>query len=299
MNFHQLRLFCTVIERGSITQASQELYITPAAISIQLKRLEKTVGTPLFRRVKTGIIPTQAGRILYQSAGNLMAQMEMTMQRIQRLGMGLVGTIHIGTTQTAALYRLADVLRDFDRAFPGVRLVVRVDITERIVDEVLEGNLDLALEWEPLAKEGLHVETLTTDRFMVAMSPHSPLAMYEVVPADAFERASYLALQYGTNGPLESALFRAGISPRVTMRLPSVDAVKRLVEANQGISLLSGASVEREVAAGYLRVAPLEGFDLEIPLLMVRTWGTSPSPVVDSFVGFLKAHPRFASTGGI
>jgi LysR family transcriptional regulator, low CO2-responsive transcriptional regulator len=294
INVHQLELFCAVVERGSFARAGAELFITPSALSIQVKRLERDLGVSLLRRVPGGMAPTDAGRELYAVGRAMLDLRRAASRRMADLRQGTVGTISIGVIHTAPLYFLAEVLRDFCPAFPQVTVTVEMGEREELLDAMVRGSVDLGLDWGPISRAGVVAERLLDERWAIIASARHPLAALEVVSREQFAATPFLGMQFSARSPgfSEAVMAEAGLRPNVVMRLASTDDVRRLVEIGLGIGSMGLISAERDIAAGRLVALTVEGFSYHQPLYLFRPAGRPRSPSIARFCRFLREHPR-------
>jgi DNA-binding transcriptional LysR family regulator len=294
MHLHQIELFCAVVERGSFALAGAELAITPGALRIQVKRLERSLGVTLLRRVPGGMAPTEAGRELYATGRALLDLREAASRRLSELRRGSAGTVTVGVIHAAPLYYLTEVLRDFGPAYPQVNVMVEIVGRDQLLDALLRGTVDLGLDWGPITRSGVVTEPLLTEPWVIVAAPHHPLAALPSVSPEQFAATPFLGLQLGPHSVpfAEQALKEAGLGPNIVMRLPYQDAVKRLVEAGRGIAIMARIAAEREIAAGHLTALNMEGFSFEYSLLLFRPAGEPHSPAVATFARFLRQHAR-------
>jgi LysR family transcriptional regulator, low CO2-responsive transcriptional regulator len=294
VHLHQIELFCKVVEWGSFTRAAEELFITPGALRIQVKRLERGLGVVLLQRVPGGMAPTEVGREVYAMGRGLLDLQQTFGRRVAGLRQGTTGTVRIGVTNTAPLYYVAEVLRDFVPAHPQVSVTVDMDKREPMLDALARGSLDLAVDWAPIVHTGLITEPLLEEPWVIVAAPRHPLAALPVLSCDQLADAPFLTLQLS---PLmlpydELALNAVGVRPKVVMRLPFIDAVKRLVEAGLGIALIGRRAAELELAAGRLIALTVEGFSCQQLLVLARPDGRIQSAAVENFVRFLRQHAQ-------
>src|SRR5262249_32940470 len=156
------------------------------------------------------------------------------------LRQGTAGTVRIGVTNTAPLYYVAEVLRTFGPANPQVSIAVDMDKREPMLDALTRGSIDLAVDWAPIGRTGIIAESLFEEPWVVIVAPQHPLAALRSVSLDQLAEAPFISLQLS---PLmlpydELALNAVGVKPNVVMRLPFIDAAKRLVEAGLGVALI-------------------------------------------------------------
>jgi LysR family transcriptional regulator, low CO2-responsive transcriptional regulator len=294
MHLHQIELFCRVVECGSFVRAAEELFITPAALRIQVRRLERSLGLTLLERVPGGMAPSDVGREVYAMGRNILDLQQTFGRRITGLRQGRTGAIRIGVSNTVPLYYVAEVLRDFVPAHPEVSLSVDMEKREPMLDALARGSIDLAVDWAPIARTGIITEPLIEEPWVIIAGPRHPLAALPTISRDQLADAPFLSLQLS---PLmlpydELALNAAGVRPNVVMRLPFIDAVKRLVEAGLGIALIGRHAAELELAAGRLTALTLEGFSSHQLLVLARPAGRIQSAAVENFLRFLRQHVR-------
>jgi DNA-binding transcriptional LysR family regulator len=300
MNLHQLHLFREVVDRGSLSLASRELSLSQPALSIQIKRLERSLGLQLLQRTRSGAIPTPAGRELYAAASALLDQAQATERRLQALRDGEAGLLAIGVSHTAALYVLTRLVEEFSGAYPLVQVDIEIEGEARLFARLQSGSLDTVLDWGPAVPAGLEGAPLFTERFGVIAPARHPRAAAGTLSRDEFLAAPLLMLQHRPGVPsyMDAWLAELGLLPPKVKRLPSIDAVKRLVEANLGLAILSRTAVDREIQAGHLVWLDLEGLGLERPLVLF-TRPRHTAPLTARFLAFARGaaptHPGTVS----
>jgi DNA-binding transcriptional LysR family regulator len=289
LNLHQLRLFCKVVERGSFSLASRELLLSQPALSIQVKRLERSLGLQLLLRTRGGAVLTPAGRELYSTASALLGQAQITERRLQALRAGKAGTLTIGVSHTAALYILTQLVEAFGGAHPLVQLDIDVEDELRLLPRLRTGSLDAVLDWGPSSTVDLQTTLLFSERFGVVASARHPQAAVGAINRDELLATPLIMLQHAPDAPLYMDVWLAehGLLPTTVKRMPSIDAIKRLVEANLGLTVLSRSAVAREIQAGYLVWLDVEGLVLERPLVLL-TRRQRLAPLTAQFLAFAR-----------
>lgn len=288
MNLHQLKLFCTVVEMGSFALAGERLHITQPALSIQVRRLEQSLGVELLKRTKKGLVLTAEGKTVYDSAKGIFERQEGMERRLQEIRSGQAGTIVVAVSPSGVLYFVSSLIRAFKRQFPTTEIIPRVGKRQEVLDLVAQGVVDLGFEWGPIDHARLSATALTQVRFQVVLNPEHPLSVRKAVPVKDFIREPFIDLDHGPGTPsfVEESLLRAGIRPKTVVRMPSIDAVKRAIEADLGIGMLSNLSVERELQWGLLKVLPLERFPLSRDLVVVSGKDGPASTLAKTFLKF-------------
>jgi DNA-binding transcriptional LysR family regulator len=275
MNLHQLKLFCAVVERGSFTMASQRLHITQPALSIQIRRLEETLHSNLFERTKKGLMLTDAGRIVYDSAKAIFEREEGMQRRLREIQSGETGTIVLAVTSTGVLYFFSSLIQAFRREFPTIKIISKLCKRDEIPNLVAERLVHMGFEWGPVNDARVSVTILGQVQFFAILNPENPLSARKMISVTDFTHEAFIDLDHGPGASsfFEESLWRAGIRHPVVVRVPSIDAIKRLIEANLGVGVLSKLSVERELKLGFLKAKPLEGFQLARDLVIISNKG--------------------------
>jgi DNA-binding transcriptional LysR family regulator len=163
---------------------------------------------------------------------------------------------------------LPSLLTQFRQEHPGIELSLRTGLSARVRELVLSGVVDIGLvttEGEPAEQEGVLLsESLGVYETVLAVPPGHALAAKNTTTVTELSGEPLLAMTAGTNlrTYAEHILADAGVAARVTMELDSVEAIKRMVEAGLGVSLLPRVAIASEVATGRLVALTLTGIPL-------------------------------------
>lgn len=287
MNLHRLQLFCQVVQTGSIAAAAEALHISRPAVSSQLRQLQEEFGVPLLERRQGRWRPTKTGEAVYGHALAMLSHAEALAREVMA-AQGGVRTLVVGASPTGVLYLLTSCLRRWLDRHPDTQAHIEVDAPEAIVQRARLAAVKMAFEWGGAAMDGLASRPLGVCRFVGLVSRDHPWANLDSpVSAARFRLETLYTLYHGQGlSPVERALAAADLLPATYVRIPSVDAIKTLVAARLGTTVLSLASVQREVERGELVPVAVEGLALQRPLLAI--W--SPSRQLSSDEeDFLKA----------
>ncbi len=271
INLHQLKIFHTVAKSGSFSRAAAELKISQPSVSIQVGELERQFGVELFEQAGKSVRVTEAGRILDDYAGRILALIDETRRAIDDVkGLGR-GRLAIGATPTPAAYWLPGLLRRFREAHARVELALRVAGTRRIQEWLLGREVDLGVVGWRVTFPDLETVPIATDELVLVAAPeHRFASMPSVrIPDLAHEPFILRERGSGTRDVVDDALHRAGIHIAPAMELEGGEMVKQAVAANLGVSILSQQAVRADAAAGRLRVIPIEGLRIERDILLV------------------------------
>jgi DNA-binding transcriptional LysR family regulator len=238
LNLDQLRTFAAVVERKSFSGAAALLGITQPAVSLQVRQLEKRFGVRLIERVGRRVAPSAAGAELLTHARDVEAALAAAAGAMAPHANGAAGRVRLGTGATACIYLLPKVLRDLRQRFPALEIMVSTGNTPDMLRAIEENRIDVALVTLPAAGRMLDVRTVLEDEF-VAVAPRGTRLAREVTAA---ELAKLPLVQYepgaNTRRVVDDWAVRAGHPLKAVMELGSVEAMKELVGAGLGCSVL-------------------------------------------------------------
>ncbi|KAA0572393.1 LysR family transcriptional regulator [Azospirillum sp. B21] len=246
LNLDQLITFATVVEHGGFTEAASRLGLTQPAVSMQIRNLEERFGVRLVERVGKRALPTAAGRDLLPFIRRMRDEVEAASAAMGRHRAGQAGRVRIGTGATACIYRLPPILTALRAAHPGLEIIVVTGNTPDILDAVEAGALDLALVTLPAVRAGLSIEPVCSEE-LVCVGPRigDGPGPDGIAPAALADGALILYERGGTMRAVIDGWFMAGgVQPRPSMELGNVEAIKNLVAAGLGRSILPSVTVQ-------------------------------------------------------
>ncbi|MDA8485511.1 LysR family transcriptional regulator [Pseudomonas resinovorans] len=256
LNLDQLHTFIEVITAGSFSAAAERLGLTQPAVSLQIRQLEHRLNVRLIERVGKRLKATSAGERLLEHARRIDDLVEEALQDMSSHALGVAGQVAIGTGATACIHLLPPLLKDMRRRFPALDIRVSTGNTDDVVAAVIENRLDIGLVTLPAAGRSLHVQPLLRDDF-VAISAAGALPA-QISPRDLAERPLVL-FEPGSSTRLliDDWFLQAGLRPRAVMELGSIEAIKEMVAAGLGCSIVPSMAVKAAHHRRGLEVRPL------------------------------------------
>ena len=242
-DLRRLSIFVTVAERGSITAASQRLFMTQSAVSQQISILEREVGVPLLRRRPRGVEVTGAGSLLAARARRLLADATAIEQELQRF-VADVREVRLGAFASAGFEMLPQTFRIFTDRYPDVRLTVRATSGENTA-LLRDAEVDVLLMWDydfdPAPVDPSFANThLADDPMMVVLPTTHPCANQSRVAVTDLTDQNWVIRSHRPSYGEHSydKMFRlAGITPRNQIAAADYQALQGLVAAGMGIGL--------------------------------------------------------------
>jgi LysR family hydrogen peroxide-inducible transcriptional activator len=241
MEIHQLRYFVAVAETGSFTRAAEREGVSQPTLSEQILRLEdkkKGIGRRLFDRLGRKVVLTDAGQLLLSHAQAIVAAVDEAERAVLATGEG--GRLRVGAIPTVAPFLLPATIARFRKEHTAVQLQLKEDLTERLLADLLAGELDVGLMALPIRDDRLHVEKLFAEALVMALPPKHRLAgKSEVKLGDVVDEPFILLDDVHCFGDqVLSFCHRGGLEPQVVCRGEQIVTLLAMVAAGQGVSVV-------------------------------------------------------------
>ena len=257
MSDRRLQVFHTVARLLSFTKAAEELHMTQPAVTFQVRQLEEQFNTRLFDRTHNRISLTDAGSRVYNYAEQIFQLYGEMDNSVRELTGDISGVLILGASTTIAEYMLPVLLGDFKSKHPEVTIRLKVANTDGIVSQVENNEIDLGVVEAPVNNKNLMVEECRTDHLVMIVPPDHELAKEESIPIAKIVEYPFICREEGsgTREVMIESMQAAGINPsdmRIAMELGSLEAIKGAVESGMGVSILSKATLLKELKLGTL-----------------------------------------------
>lgn len=248
----RLQVFHTVARLLSFTKAAESLHMTQPAVTFQVRQLEEHFNTRLFDRTHNRISLTDAGKTVSGYADRifeLYAEMENSVREITG---EISGALTIGASTTIAEYMLPTLLGDFKSRYPDVGIHLKVSNSDGIVSMVENNTIDLGVVEAPVSNRNLAVETCKRDQLVAIVPPGHELCSRSSVEIDRLLAFPFICREEGSGtreviGEYLQALPQCDAALKIAMELGSPEAVKGAVEAGMGVSVVSRATIQKEL----------------------------------------------------
>lgn len=245
IDLRDLRYFAACCEEGQLTAAARRLKIGQPTLSHALARLERRIGETLLERPanrRAGVRPTPAGKVLWERARGVDAQLAGLRDDLAALHGLLRGDLHIGSIQSLNATLLPKPLARFAAGHPGVSLTLRTLASDEVPQAVREGRVELGfLAGAARARpEGVETQVLAREAFVALVRADDPLALRRTVPLRALAEVPLVLVppDTPTGSIIQRAFRQAGFAPRVVLSLESGEALRETVRAGLGCTIL-------------------------------------------------------------
>jgi len=250
----QLLAFKTIVDAGGFTKAARQLHLTQSALSHQIKTLETQLGMQVFARIGKRVTLTQAGEVLLRYAIPVLRQLLEARQTLSQLQEPGHGRLRVSSATYSCYQILPFVVREFHTVYPQVELFVSAEYTNKAVEGLLGGDIDLGVFVLPSSTEGLYVEQLCQDELVVIVAPSHPWARRQRIQwADL---ATQMLITYDrsseTYQKIQRELHDRGITIKETMEVRHGPAVMEMVKVGLGVAMVPRWVVRDDLQAGTL-----------------------------------------------
>jgi len=259
----RLQVFYTVARLLSFTKAAETLHMTQPAVTFQVRQLEDHFNTRLFDRTHNRVSLTEAGRQAYEYAEKIFELYREMENAVKELTGDVSGALTLGASTTIAEYMLPALLRDFKEQYPELNLILKVSNSDGIVSMVENSMIDLGVVESPVTNKNLLVDVCRVDHLVVVVKPGHPLSERQSLTMEELLKYPFICREEGsgTRDVIMEYLEQSGVKRNelmVCMELGSPESIKGAVEAGMGISILSRATLAKELALGSLMALDLD-----------------------------------------
>ncbi|MGK8887172.1 LysR family transcriptional regulator [Burkholderia gladioli] len=284
LNLRELRAFVTVAQAGNFTRAAARLSLSQPALTVQIRRLEETVGARLFDRNSRSVALTQTGRALLPLLQRSLDDMERVLRDARALGDGSAGTVRLACLPTFAASALPELIRDFRRQVPQARFEIRDGVASSVEALVRGEEVDLGLTGGAAADPALEVLHAGEDRLVVICPRTHALARRRRVSAAEVAAEPLVLTARGTSvrAVVDAALAGAGCTPELACEPTYMMTAVAMVRGGLGLTILP-ASAREVLAEPELVARPIDDAAFVRPVALVKRRGRTLPRVAEAF----------------
>ncbi len=262
MTLEDLRVFAAVCEASNLSAVARRLGRTQPAVSQHVTRLEREIGVPLLERRARGVVPTPAGRLLYQGCSAGLASIAAAVGEIERLRDGRAGTVSVSTGGTTVRHFMREAVVRFRRLHPDVALHFEpAGSTEACLEALRRHRADLAFVTIGPALRGFDQRPVLESPFRLLVHRDDPLASRRRLGARDLRGIRYIAISSRTSshGILHGALDEAGVSLSPVVTVDDFDTANLFVELGLGHALVPAIHAHHFEGEGRVRALRIQG----------------------------------------
>ena len=284
MNILKYMAFIKAVEYGSFTRAAEVLNYSQSGVSRMIHDLEKEWNITLLERNRSGIRLTSDGSRLLPYAQSLCTEYQKLQMEVDDLHGVQSGFIRIGTFSSGAIHWVPNIIKAFQKDYPGVDYELLLGDYTEIGDWIAQGRVDCGFLRLP-TRPDFETIPLGRDRLLAILPKDHPLTQYDKVPIAALAEEPFMLLEKGAQAEVSEVFQRNGLKPRVHFTTWDDYAIMAMVESGLGVSMLTEMILKR---TPYDIVAK----ELDVPAyretaLALRETETA-SLAVKKFIGYLQ-----------
>ncbi len=287
----KLTTLINVARLKSYTRAAELLNLTQPAVTQHIKQLEEYYGVKLIMKKGRQISLTEEGELLVRNAKEFEANY-LLLERKLRNKSAVIKRYNIGATLTIGEFILPDLLGRYKSLGKNIDVIMHVHNLEEVLKKTGAGEFDLGIVEGPFEKSRFRYQKLKEDELVLVVSPQNSMSGKEKIEIGEIINNGGLILREkgsGTRIIFENKLQQLGYAlsdVKIYMEVGSIGAIKSLVEANLGYTVISREAVRREVEAGRLAVVPIDGVKIMRDFNFVYL-DHGPADFIESFMAFV------------
>ncbi|MGZ0049396.1 LysR substrate-binding domain-containing protein [Brevibacillus gelatini] len=241
MELRQIQYFIEVAKREHFTEASHNLHVAQSALSRQIANLETELGVSLFIREGRNVKLTAVGKIFLKHVELAMNEIEKAKQKIDEFLDPERGTIRVGFTSSLAANPLPTVISGFRARYPDIGFQLRQGSYQGLIDSVINGEIDLAfLGPVPTQEKNVRSHIFFAENIVALLPAKHPLAKQTSLRLDQLQDDTFVLFPPGfiLRNIAVNACSQMGFTPKTAFEGEDIDAIKGLVAAGLGVTLL-------------------------------------------------------------
>jgi len=292
MELYLLQTFLTVATEKSFSRAGEKLLRTQPAVSLAIQRLENDLGEKLIDRSGKELLLTDSGRIVAEYArrfDNLRLDLENALAELRD---NAAGRLIIGANESTTLYLLHHVER-FRHTYPKIKVQVRRSLSSRVPAQLIDGDLELGLISYDPDDDRLVSTVIYRDHLAFVVSPQHRFANQKSVSISELGMETFIA--HNVLSPYREVVLkefqRRKVPLNMDVEMPTVEAIRRLVQRNEGVAFLPRMCVEQEIGQGLLCEVDVEEMRVDRNIRLVYPAKRALSHAARAFLELVRSNP--------
>ena len=259
MELRHLRLIKTIADEKGITKSLDKLFLTQSAVSHQLKDIEERLGVKIFYRSNKQWTLTEEGKILYNTASTVLAEVDKANEQINELRVGHAGTIRISTECYTNYHWLPSFMVKMKMLYPKIVVKIVMEATHKPIQKLTDNELDIGITSDPLDNKNIQYIELFKDEVMAVVPAGHPLAAKKYLTAADFSEQVLIIHSY----PLETVtvyehfLKKHNQQPKEVLAIPLTEVALEMVNAGMGIMTMPQWALKPFNTSTALKLVPI------------------------------------------
>ncbi len=285
MDINQLEVFLAVAQEKSFSRAAEALHRTQPAVSQSIRRLETELGELLFDRSSKDGTMTAAGRVLFDFAQQMMNLRHHAHSAIRELRDLHRGKLSLGANEYTVMC-LLPLIPIFRARHPHIKIEVKRSLASRIPGEILGRDVEMGVVSFKPSDPAIKSVAVVTDELALVVAPDHPLAAKKAVSVRELGAESFIA--HNVPSPYREKVVKTFEKQRtplnISMEMPTLEAIKRLVEKGMGVALIPRLAAHAEISRKQLVGLSVREMKLERKLHLIYRKGATLSHAAKAFL---------------
>ena len=292
MDLWQLHIFCKVVDLKSFSRAGRAVHLSQPTVSSHIKDLEDHFDCRLIDRLAKEALPTKAGRLLYRYSRRIISLRDEVESAMAEFKGKIKGSLDLGGSTIPGAFVLPEIIGTFTTRFPEVNVSLTIADTQQIIDDVLSGDLELAVVGAVTNNTNVVQSRLVDDEMcLVVPAGHRWAGKKRITVQQLFNEPFIIREQgSGTLKSIQNSFSEAGLNVndlKIVARIGSTEAIRQGVKSGIGVTILSAIAVAEHVQAGKLDTLSIEGLNLHRAFYLTHHRNRSLSPLSKTFIDFI------------
>lgn len=257
MNLRDLKYLVTLVDYGHFGKAAEACFVSQPALSMQIKKLEESLGVPLIERTNKTFLLTETGKKIVAHARTILLDVDAMYETAKQAKDPFSGELRLGVIPTLAPYLLPSIIPGIHKTFPKLTLYLIEQQTQVLLQAMEHGKIDAALLALPIAGAEIKSKALFEEEFMLALPRQHPLAKHKIAKLAYLADESLLLLEDGhcLRDQALAICHRSHAKEAKSFQATSLETLRYMVASNVGMTLMPKLSCRHDNGIIYLPFA--------------------------------------------
>jgi DNA-binding transcriptional LysR family regulator len=292
INLREIKIFATVCKTTSMSEAGRQLYMTQPAVSQTIIDLEDKLQVKLFERMNKKLILTHAGEILLKYSKRIILIMDEAENTLEDIANLKIGKIRVGASMTIGTYLLPSIIKEFNTKYPEINLNLIIDNTSVIEEKILNNDIDIGLVEGLIGAKDILFDSFFHDKLFLVCSKDNFLAQKRLVERNEIEGQDFISREEGsgTREIIDKIMNAYNITYNIRHTLNNIEAIKKSIRNNLGISILPEIAIQEELVAGDLLKLDIRDIEFKRSFNIIYHKDKNLTNLLQKFIEHIKNH---------
>ena len=297
MQIEALKIYCDVVRFHSFSRGAEENGVLQSSASQAVQNIEESLGVTLIDRSCRPWELTDEGRQFYDGCREVLEKYDEAVAQVKGARANGNSVIRVAAIYSVNMRDMTQCVQEFSRLQPGAKVEVEYAHPDRVLERVLNDEVELGIVSYPDERKGLSVLPWRDQKMVLVCTSQHRLARLRSVEVKQLRDEIFVGFDADLviAKKMERFLKNYGVEPNVAMRFDNIEAAKRAVEAGSGIAILPEPTLEHELQLGTLAAVPLAEGNFTRPLGIIHRKGRKLYPNTEVFIDVLKNGASAAS----